>query len=145
MRSNLSSSDFFSFDRAALSFSDSPIVFIGEVQAINSLFSSQLKTTLTHPSIQTPVLDRLRDVFSCDIFAAFDIGYRSRHFKDAIICPGGKAEAVHGRFHEILAGLVDPAVLADVPRLHVRVRVYPVAFEPFLLRNAGPGHASADR
>jgi hypothetical protein len=36
---------------------------------------------LVHPSIQTAVLNRLGDMFRRDLLAAFDVGYRPRHFQ----------------------------------------------------------------
>jgi hypothetical protein len=83
-------------------------------------------------------------MFSCDLVAPFDIGYCAGDFEDTIVSAGGQAQAVHGRLHQGLAVRVDLAVFADVPRLHVRVGIDSVAFEPLLLDGAGAGHALAD-
>jgi len=79
------------------------------------------------------------------LFISLDIGDRPRHFQDAVIGAGGKAEPVHGRLHQGRAGLIDPAVLADMTRLHLGIGVDAVAGEPPLLDSAGAGHAAANR
>jgi len=42
---------------------------------------------LIHPSVQTPILDRLGDMFRRDLLVSFNVGDGPRNFKNSIICP----------------------------------------------------------
>ena len=52
-----------------------------------------------------------------NLFAFFDVRDSAGDLQDAVVGPGGQAEAVHGRLHEPLGTGVDPAILADMARL----------------------------
>ncbi len=55
---------------------------------------------LNHLSIQTPVLDRFRNVRRANILIFFQIRNRPCNLQDAIVCPGRKPEPVHGGLHQ---------------------------------------------
>ncbi len=80
-----------------------------------------------------------------DLFAGLQVRDGAGHFQDPVVGAGGKAELVHGLFHERLAVVADLAVLPDMARLHVRIGIDTVAFEAFELGCPGAGDAVADR
>lgn len=77
--------------------------------------------------------------------AAFDVGDCAGDFENAVVGPGGQAEAVHGCLHESLGVRIYLTILADVAGLHMGVCVDAVGLEPLLLYRPGGGDAVADR
>lgn len=65
---------------------------------------------LPHPSIQTPVLNRLGEVLLADMLGAVEIGDRAGDLEDATVAAGGKAEAFGDEFEEAVASFVRLAV-----------------------------------
>ena len=57
-----------------------------EVAHINSAFHAFSKSA--NPSIQTPVLDRFREVGGLDVFCAFEVCDGSGHLQDPGVSPG---------------------------------------------------------
>ncbi len=84
-------------------------------------------------AVERAVLDGFRDVRIADVLRRVQIRNGARHFQNAIVSAGAEAQAVHSAFQQPLAIRRNVAVLADLPRAHLRVAVYFLSVEPLQL------------
>ncbi len=79
-----------------------------------------------------------------DVFRAGQVGDRARQLEHAMVGARREVQLAHGRLHQPLAGLVEPAVLADLGWPHVGVGAQAGAFEALALERSGGGDALAN-
>jgi hypothetical protein len=74
-------------------------------------------------AVEGAILDGFGDVRGGNILHTVHVGDSARHFQDAVVGARGKAQARHGALKQTLAVRRDVAVLANLPRAHLRVAV----------------------
>ena len=62
-------------------------------------------------------------MFGFEIFGAFEIGDRAGDFENPVVATSRKAEFGDGAFHDPFAFGCQHAVLSNVPRAHLGIRV----------------------
>ena len=88
---------------------------------------------LPHPSIQTPILNRFRQMLLTNILRSIKIGNRPRDFENARVAAGGEAEALGDELEEAVTGFVRLAMFADEARRHLGVAVDAAVAEALFL------------
>ena len=63
-------------------------------------------------TVEASVVDRLGEMLILNVGSTIEVGNGSRHFENAIVCAGGKAQSVHGILERLLATLVQTTVLS---------------------------------
>ena len=99
---------------------------------------------LPHPSIQTPILNRFRQMLLTNILRSIKIGNRPRDFENARVAAGGEAEALGDELEEAVTGFVRLAMFADEARRHLGVTVDATVAEAFFLNRAAGFDAQGD-
>lgn len=74
-------------------------------------------------TVQSPVLDGFSEVRDGQVLGTFEVGNGAGNFEDAIVGAGGKALLLHGAFEQALGVGAEFAVDANLPRVHLGIRV----------------------
>ena len=72
-------------------------------------------------SIQTPILNRLRDMFWLNLFCARQIGNGPGNLQDFILRAGGETQFLDGHLEQFFAFITKWAILFDLPVTHLGV------------------------
>src|SRR5690606_26787535 len=83
----------------------------------------RLRPALLRPAVavQTAELDSFSDVFSRDVITPRHVGDGARYAQDAVVCPRGEAQPLHGCFQQGAARVVDAAAVAHLPGAHLGI------------------------
>jgi hypothetical protein len=91
---------------------------------------------LPHAPIETPVLNRFRQMLLADMLTPIEIGDGACNLENARVAAGGEAEALGDEFEKAVAGFVGFAMFADEARRHLGVAVDAAVAEPLFLNRA---------